>query len=228
MSTDNQSQNLPEQEETKTAPTMLTSEQVAQLLSSVLRPESTDNKLQAHGKTVKEMRELHTAQRQGAIKLIPANLDGRIQIKECDKHLLHAVVENVEYHQKTGKKLSTPVTQNFAVDDFLRMQDNTGKNGENAFRNLSVIIVHDPRKKETDEAVPQVLKDGTGNAGEAPTLSRDNIHKLNKTALMKAYRNIIGEPEPNLPIDAMRNQILTKLDETAKAAETANDEDFEK
>src|ERR1035437_155095 len=83
----------------------LSTAQIADLIKQGIDANSPDGKHQAHGKTIKEMRELHLEQRTGKDKTISANLDSSVAIKECDQHLIHAEIEDVEYDRK-GKRLS--------------------------------------------------------------------------------------------------------------------------
>lgn len=212
----NQQQNQQEQSPTPSDPKALTFDQMAALLSKVMAPETVDNKHQAHGKTHKEMRELHAQQREGSAKTVKANMKGDIEIKECDKHLIHALVENKQFDPKDGRKLSTPVLQCFDVADFMKMQDSTGKNSENAFRGLSVIIVHDPRKTEAKEDATETLDttEVKRSADAAPVpINKDTIHTFKKPKLLEVYANMYGKPASGeATMETLRKDILAKLE----------------
>lgn len=200
----------------------LSPQNIADLVSKGLQANSPDGKMQAHGKTVKEMKDLHRAQRTGKDTMIAGNggitLKGEpIMIKECDKHLVHALIEDVQFDSKTGKKKSVARLQNFAPEDFKKMQDSTNPTSENAFRGLSVIIVHDPAK-DTEDAVKVPAADAEVGAADGKKLTKNNIHTLSPKKLKEAYQKMFPDEKGNVPPDAMRNQILAKL-----AAEKTDD-----
>ncbi len=113
-----------------------------------------DERIQGHGKSVREIRELHEEQRLGEHAMINANKNSKIKIQDADKHRVHVLLETPRYHEQTGKKLSKPRLANFDEKDFFRMVK------ERAFLGQTVQIVHDPRTSEAkakqpiDEIVP--------------------------------------------------------------------------
>lgn len=187
------------------------SEVTAELLKAFLalqKKDSPGSKVQGHGKTHDEMKELHDLQRTGQTPRAMANAGGGIEINKHDEHLVHAFIENVHFDQKTGERLSRPILQAFDPEDFKRMV------AEKAFVGLSVTVVHDPAKGTAGakEEGAKILP-----ATAEKVLTKDNLHTFNPKDLRKVYSAMFPAAKGDEPPAAMRAQILTKLESADNA-----------
>ena len=82
----------------------------------------------------------------------------KIMIPAHETHLVHAVIESVTFHQKTGKKTSKPMLQTFYLNDFLKMAglDPKEKKPRNFFGDKTVKIAHDPRQTKAQTRKPEL------------------------------------------------------------------------
>src|ERR1700760_1678114 len=143
-------------------------------------------KIQSHGLTHKEVKEIQYAQSNGNVKKIKANRDSNYEINEHEAHLVHVTLDDDQWEK--GKKLSSPRVAKFYKDDFDKMsktevEDVNGvkKYPENAFSQWKVDIIHYP-----------------GNIPKGKELtSAKGLESLNDKELLDKYIEIFGEkPDP--------------------------------
>ena len=150
------------------------SESLAHALRSAMSINSPDGKLQAHGKTVGEMKLLKEAQARGEKLPTVKASNGKSDIREDEQHLVHVYLETVLYSEK-GIKVSPPGrVQKFDANDFTRMTEGD----RNHFGQYDIIdILHDPRVK----------------TGSLPVRAKRVVTEQSVDELKETYRSLYGE-----------------------------------
>lgn len=174
------------------------------------------DKHQAHGLSVREMEDLRTQQSAGDVEMIEGNMMRGSKIKKCDAHLIHAIIENIEFDRK-GKRLSVPRQQCFYIADFENMTHPDPKKSGNVFSEWEVTVIHDPRKKVAATAItgaeikPEMA---TVNTTTMP-LVVENLPKMNEKMMREIYANMFSkESTADDTPDMLRAIIADKLKET--------------
>jgi hypothetical protein len=158
---------------------------LASILHKAMTVNSPDHKIQAHGKTVGEMKELREVQARGERLPHVTASDGKSEIRADEQHLVHVFLETVLYNEK-GKKVSPPGRlMKFDANDFSRMT----QGDRNHFGQYDIIqIVHDPR-----------VKSGTKHVENKKPATEQSIDEMKET-----YRLLYGEDaDENMPVATM-------------------------
>lgn len=171
----------------------LQSQNLSEQLANLLTKNDPSTKMQAHGLTVGQMKELQKKQETGDIDMIKANIDPAYKIPEHEKHLLHYTTDEDLWDK--GTKLSKPVLRSTYVEDFVRMSetevvkrdDGTSKFPENAFRGLLVKIVHNPRRNSNASESTMAVAKPKANSSKKP------LKELSEKELRAEYKRVIGE-----------------------------------
>lgn len=155
---------------------------LAEVLTKAMSINSPDHKIQAHGKTVGEMKALKDMQALGKELPMVTASNGKAKIRADEQHLVHVYLETVLYNEK-GKKVSPPGrVQKFYVNDFNAMSGGD----RNHFGQYDIIdIIHDPRVKE----------------GAKPVAAKKPATEQSVDELRQTYKSLYGEDAPaDMPV----------------------------
>jgi len=143
------------------------------------------------------MQELQNDQIDGSEKMVTAS-DGKTQIRESEKHLVHIRKETPLYNSFTGQKLSTPSISTFTPQRFKEME------ASNAFSGYTVDVLNMPGGETPTPAASPTVQDITF-----------------ATALEIQYKELYGEsPDPLLTPLEVSKKITEKVAENAVLAYT--------
>jgi hypothetical protein len=170
-------------------------------LVTAIKGENINNKQAAHGLTIGQLKEIHEQQKNGSVKMVPANKVSRHMIPAYETGFVHLSIEKEVYDDDKGVKTSSPRNIKLSVEEFERMsrtekldpRNRKEKNPEAAFNGYKVVILHDPRVKVQKEA----------NTGEKSsyeeTLSEMSLGQL-RNEYLKKFREeaLLSDEKPYL------------------------------
>ena len=169
-----------------------------------------DEKIQSHGITKGQMKDLQYQQQQGDVKMIDANNVGDnikdkefakefadYQLPEAEKDHYHVVAEARLFNQTTGEKISNPVVHKYTKEAFEFNKKHHGFDGQ------TVHILHNPTKTVAEKE------------------TEDDFDVMTVAQLKEAYKEITGEDAPK---NIRRDDLLEKVKEAANVERKDNND----
>lgn len=188
-------------------PQELTGDNLLQSFLKTLNKDDKGNKIQSHGLTQNEMKEIKEHQMRGDVEMISGNKVSKYKIPAHEKNLIHFSTERVLFAED-GTKISKPRYHVKTVEDYERMSQTEKKEGqltnpEAAFAGMRVVILHDPRTGAAEQKK------------EAVTLTtEEKLQNMSEESVREFYASTFGEEA--LPSDSKKIMIaliLEKLEE---------------
>lgn len=172
-------------------------------LTRAINKDNKDNKIQSHGLTQGQMKDIREAQMKGEVEMIPSNKFSKYLIPKHEDKLMHFTTEKIAYDTNTGEKISKPRYHVKTAQDFTRMSKSVKEKGdkinpENAFAGMKVTILHEVR--------PDVIAGIQKNAiPEKRFNPADELDKMDEEMIRSIYFDAYQEDA--LPSDSKKIMI---------------------
>ncbi len=147
-------------------------------------------RLQSHGLTHQQIKDLKYDQMNDNQEFTEANKNPNFVIPSCEEHLIHANIELKTYSPTTGDKTSVAKLQSFYPEEFNKMES------QGAFIGYDVEIVHQPKTEDAPLKLHggkrmKIKEEDKSDLGEGADILKNGEQILKDIADGKAVGSIL-------------------------------------